>query len=767
MQAQTFPVVADLVLIGGGHTHALVLRMWGMNPLPGVRLTLINPGPVVPYTGMLPGFVAGHYRRDELMIDFVRLARFAGARLILDRVTGIDPAARRIRLGERGDVTFDVASVNVGITSDLPELPGFSEFGRAAKPLGNFAEAWQAFVAKGLERPAVAVIGGGVAGVELALAARHRLGAAGAVTLLEQADAILSDVGKAARRRLVAALQAARVEVLTGVDLAGLSAGRITLADGRGIASDFTLSATGARPIAWLAQSGLQVVAGYLRVGATLQTSDPAVFAVGDCAHLAHAPRPKAGVFAVRAAPVLFDNLRAVLSGKGALRRYQPQRDYLKLVSLGQKAAVADRLGVSFSGAWMWRLKDRIDRRFMARFADLPAMQAVRLPALAALGLAETLGDKPACGGCGAKVGALGLAGVLAGLPVPRRTDVLSGPGDDAAVLRAGPGPNMGVQVITTDHLRTVTEDPALMARIAAIHALGDIWAMGARAQGALAQVILPRMSVALQGATLAEIMAAAAEVFRAAGADVLGGHSSLGAELTIGFTVTGLADRPVAKWGARAGDVLILTKPLGSGTILAAEMAMTQVPGTQVPGTQVPGTQVPGLLLGEAVAAAYSSMVRSMDGASRVLAPAAHAMTDVTGFGLAGHLLEMLRAGGVGIAGLGAAGLGAADLGAAGLGARISLSALPLLPGAEALAAAGVASTLAPQNRAACAGMMRFAESPRAALLFDPQTCGGLLAAVPAAKLARVLARLTAKGEPAAVIGEVVQGPVHLQVVD
>ncbi|MDO8278844.1 MAG: bifunctional NADH dehydrogenase FAD-containing subunit/selenide, water dikinase SelD, partial [Burkholderiaceae bacterium] len=141
-----FPIVKDLVLVGGGHAHALVARMWAMNPLPGVRLTLINPDPAAPYTGMLPGLIAGHYARDEIMIDLVRLARFAGARLILDHVTGMDRETRRLHLAHRPPISYDLCSIDIGITSDLADLPGFGQFAHAAKPLGDFATQWQTFV---------------------------------------------------------------------------------------------------------------------------------------------------------------------------------------------------------------------------------------------------------------------------------------------------------------------------------------------------------------------------------------------------------------------------------------------------------------------------------------------------------------------------------------------------------------------------------------------------------------------------------------------
>jgi selenide,water dikinase len=723
-----FPQIRDLVLIGGGHAHALVLRMWGMDPLPGTRITLVTPEPAAPYTGMLPGLIAGHYRRDEMMIDLVRLARFAGARLILDRATGLDPGARLIRLSGREPMPYDLCSIDVGITSDLPDLPG-AALAVPAKPMGTLAAAWEAFVARALAFPRVVVLGAGLGGVELALAAQHRLAASGArprVTLVDQADIALPGLGRAARAALLARLQQAGIDLRLATRVTAIAPEAVTVAKGDPIGADFVLTATGARPQAWLAETGLDHDRGFLVTDARLQTSDPMIFAAGDCAQVRGAPRPRAGVFAVRAAPVLHANLRAALAG-GRLCPFRPQRDYLKLVSLGGKAALADKWGLTLSGPRLWRLKDRIDRAFMDRFADYPAMARPAPPPGATEGLAQHLARRPLCGGCGAKLGPETLAAALLRLPPPARAEVLSGPGDDAAVLAAG----QGVQVLTTDHLRAVTADPRTMARIAALHALGDVWAMGATPQAALSQVTLPPLGADLQARTLAEVLDAAAQVFRAAGADLVGGHSTEGAELTLGFTVTGTADRALGKGGARPGDALILTRALGSGTILAAEMALARVPG---------------LILGEAWAAAMAVMTRSQGPASAILAPAAHAMTDVTGFGLAGHLIEMLAA--------------------SGTAATLHLDAVPLMPGALALATAGQASSLLPANLAAVGWRMTAPAGPRVDLLSDPQTCGGLLAAVPADQAEALVAGLRAAGfAEAARIGEVTPGPPHLTV--
>ncbi|MCW8842272.1 MAG: FAD-dependent oxidoreductase, partial [Rhodobacteraceae bacterium] len=177
MQA-SLPLTRDLVLIGGGHTHALVARMWGMTPLAGTRVTLINPGPTAPYSGMLPGHIAGHYRRQELDIDLVQLSRFAGARLILGAARAIDPVNKLIHVEGRGQIAYDVASIDIGIHAEMPDIPGFAQHATGAKPLDQYAARWRTFLARvssGEVEPDVAVIGGGVAGMELALAMAHAL----------------------------------------------------------------------------------------------------------------------------------------------------------------------------------------------------------------------------------------------------------------------------------------------------------------------------------------------------------------------------------------------------------------------------------------------------------------------------------------------------------------------------------------------------------------------------------------------------------------
>lgn len=721
---QELPLTRDLVLIGGGHTHALILKRWGMKPLPGVRVTVINPGAIAAYSGMLPGFVAGHYQRQDLELDLLRLARFAGARAVLGRATGIDRAAKLIHVEGRPPIAYDVASIDIGITSAMPDLPGFTDHGIAAKPLEAFASRWDTYRTRALRgevRPEVAVIGGGVAGAELAMAMAHALRAvvSAKVTLIDRSE-ILSELRPSTRRALLNALATSGVALRPQCEVADIGAEAITLGDGSVLPSHFTLAAAGARPYGWLAETGLDLTGGFVTVGPSLQSSDPMIFAAGDCAHMAHAPRPKAGVFAVRQAPVLFDNLRALLSEpteNADLHPYHPQNDYLKLIALGSKSALADKAGIRVSGPLMWRWKTHIDLAFMSKLKDLSPMPPKLLPDRVALGLREEVeGKKPMCGACGAKVGGDILTRVLHASegtdPRPDRGDVLHLPGDDAAILTHGDT----WQVASVDHLRGFVSDPVLMTRITAIHALGDIWAMGAAPQAVLATITLPPLSAALQERWLNEIMQVAQDLFAEEGAQIIGGHTSMGAELSMGFTVTGLLERPITLKGARPGDQIILTKPIGTGVMLAADMAMQAH--------------------GRDMERAYASMVQSSGAAARIL-NAAHAMTDVTGFGLAGHVLGICRASHV--------------------GAHLRLSDVPLLPGALALAKAGMRSTIFPANRA-YAQEYQGPHTARADLLFDPQTAGGLLATVSPMRAEKILGALREAGYPAMIIGEITE---------
>jgi selenide,water dikinase len=688
----------ELLLVGGGHAHLGLLRSLAMRPIPGLRVTLVADEPAPVYSGMVPGLVAGLYAPEECVVELPRLALAAGARLILDRATGLRPAARRLLCDRHPPLRYDWLSVDIGsVARPLP--PGEGPL-LPVRPIASL----EARVAAALPAARAAVVGGGAAGVELAFSLRRRLGPEAEVTLLP-GQQLLPQSGPLARWVVRRALAKRRIALLPGAPVAGAAPDALLLADGRRIPCDLALWTTGAAAPAWLRETGLALdPQGFIAVDETLRSlSHREVFAAGDIAALQADPRQKAGVYAVRQGPALADAMRRLMAGQ-APRPYRPQRHALALIGTADGEAIALRGRLALAGRWAWRWKQRIDRDWVARFAALPAMPPAPQPA------------PMRCAGCGGKLAAPVLAAALGRLGLTAGPEPL----DDAALLHPPPG---ALLVQSVDQFRAFLTDLHLFGRIAANHALGDIHAMGARPLSALALVTLPHAPAAWLEEDLHAMLRGAQEVLEEAGARLLGGHSGEGAEVALGFAVTGAAEaaRLLRKGGLRPGDRLVLTKPLGTGVILAAAMR------------------------GEARAAWLEGAVAAMQqpGGPVAAALAAHgatACTDVTGFGLLGHLAEMLRA--------------------SRCAARLDAAAIPLLPGVREALERGIRSTLHAGNEAAVAGLV---ESPPAALL-DPQTAGGFLAGLPEAAVAPCLAELRRLGAAAALIGEVAPGPPSIR---
>jgi len=729
MKAANHPVLKDVVLLGAGHSHVTVLRTFGMKPIPGVRLTLISREVHTPYSGMLPGLIAGNYGFDDAHIDTGPLARFAGARLYQDEVIDLDLDGRRVICRSRPPVPYDLLSLNIGSTPNTTGVPGASEHAIAVKPIDGFLRRFEALQTRVLARKgraSVALVGAGAGGVELLLAVEHRLrqtvrqagfDASGlSFVLVSDAPNILPSFPADFRARFHAILAARGIAVVTGAPVVAVEPGRLTLADYGPLAADEILWTTQAAPARWLAKAGLPLdPRGFLMVDSTLRVAGhDDVFAAGDTIAFAERELPKSGVYAVRAGPALANNIRRTLTGK-TLRPFKPQREALYLVSTGGRYAVGSRNGVVVEGAWVWRWKDWIDRRFMRKYNELPEMKPAP-PALPPLADREALKEISAiamrCGGCGAKVGATVLAQALAGVAPVARPDVVVGldAPDDAALVDVG-GEKLSLQ--TVDYFRAIVDDPYTLGKIAANHALGDVYAMGGEPQTALAIATVPYGLESKVGADLSAMITGANEVLRQAGCALVGGHTSEGAELALGFAVNGLVPAATAlrKGGLKAGDGLILTKPLGTGTLLAADMR--------------------GKAKARWVMAAIAHMIQSNGKAAEILRRyGVHAATDVTGFGLIGHLIEMVRASDV--------------------DATLAVDRVPLLDGARETVALGIFSSLQPQNvrlRRAIRDLPAAGRHPLYPLLFDPQTSGGLLAALPLTQAEPCVAALRAAG--------------------
>jgi selenide,water dikinase len=723
------PLLKDVVLLGGGHSHVHVLKSFGMKPMPGVRLTLIGRDIETPYSGMIPGFVAGAYSFEECHIDLARLAAWTGARLIHAEATGLDRDNRRVLLKDRPPVSYDLLSIDVGSAPSLGTIPGAAEWATPVKPIAELGRRWLAFLERmksWLGALNVVVIGGGAGGVELALAIDHRVrqvakAAQLQVTLATKGE-ILASQAEAARQRMRAVFGRRGLRLIEQCGTRRIERGSVELEDGHWLEADAVFVVTEASAADWFATTGLPLdERGFLAVDDTLRsTGDPAIFAVGDCATVLPHRRPKAGVFAVRQGPPLAANLRRALLGQ-VLQPFVPQSGFLSILGTGDGNAVATRGTWAVEGNWVWRWKDHIDRKWMRMYREPPAKPMVMNaaaapdPALADAEARRLLADiGMRCGGCGAKVGAGVLTRVLARLgpsPGSNVTIGLDAP-DDAAMIEVPAGQAL---VQSVDFFRTFIDDPFVFGEVAAVHALGDVWAMGARPHSALALAVVPAAAERLMEEDLFQLLAGARRVLDKAGCALIGGHSGEGPEAALGFAVNGLVDpaRALRKGGLQVGDKLLVTKRLGTGVIFAAAMR--------------------GAARGAWIDGALASMRRpSGDASEALIAAGAHACTDVTGFGLAGHLAEMIRASGE-------------------VTVDLDLDALPALDGATELFAKGFASSLQPENlraRHLIDGMDKAARHPNLPLLFDPQTAGGLLAAVPADRVADIA--------DAVVIGEV-----------
>jgi selenide,water dikinase len=371
-------VRTDIALLGGGHAHVHVLKAFATRPEPGVRLTLVTRDLETPYSGMLPGVIAGLYTGKEAHIDLVRLSAVTGTRLIHAEAIGLDRARKRVLLAGRPPIAYDLLSIDVGITPALAHIAGATEHGIAVKPIGSFLAKFAALRERcrapdGPRR--IAVIGGGAGGVELILSVRSRLLADAADRAGELSFALVSDGeilpthNPKVRASFRRALAARGIALHERRQARAITPGAIELDGGESLAADAVLVTTGAAAPAWFRETGLALDQdGFIAAGPTLQAlNDPDVFGAGDCVTLVQTPREKAGVFAVRAGPPLAANLRRRALGE-APKPWRPQRRHLALISTGERYAIAARGPFKVEGAWVWIWKDWIDRRWMRMY---------------------------------------------------------------------------------------------------------------------------------------------------------------------------------------------------------------------------------------------------------------------------------------------------------------------------------------------------------------------------------------------------------------
>ncbi|MEC7550192.1 MAG: selenide, water dikinase SelD, partial [Pseudomonadota bacterium] len=651
---------------------------------------------------------------------------------------------RSIKLGNRPDIPFDCLSLNIGSRPDSALITGATDHALAVKPIDRFLGKWESIKQQASTAMAagrdyrLAIVGGGPASVELAFASQIAINPVESgnkqapgrlqICLFTAADQLLS--GHNARSREFVRQELARrgINIRFGSRVDRFDKNRLVLTDGTELKCDSAIYATGASLPEWPFQCGLaKSEDGFIEVGPTLQTtSHDFVFAAGDAVTIRNEPRPKSGVYAVRQGKILAENLRRFVTGR-SLKRYFPQKKTLALISMGNKSAIATRGEWFYQGASMWRLKDTIDRRFLKKYSELPQMPVE-------LNIAPGLMDQQAqtklrnhamrCAGCGAKVASSVLEEVLSELPEFKRDDVVSesGGAEDASRIQLSDG---RILLQSLDFIKAFTRDPFLFGKIATNHSLSDIYAMGVQAHSALALAGLPFAERKYGRQQLRELMLGCTEALEENDCSLIGGHSAEAEQLQFGLAVNGFAapETILTKSNLKIGDALILTRPLGSGTLLAADMRHQA--------------------RHEWIDALMQSMLSSNRKASEIsVTHAAHACTDITGFGILGHLLEML-----------------ADN---DMGATLFLEQIPTFAGTLTTLGRGIVSSLHTDNQlnaARISNQTEFQNHDLFPVLFDPQTAGGLLISIPRSRAEDCLKMLLATGhDQAAMVGEITE---------
>ncbi len=714
-----------IALLGVGHTNAHIVRMWKMHPRADAELICISDYPIATYSGMLPGVLAGLYPPEQMEIDLVRLCQSAGCRLVVDEVQAIDRARKLIRFERRCAIQYDVLSIGIGSRPATGDV----EFAEDApleliKPMPTFLQRLttrlERMAARSIRKIDAVVVGGGVGGIEISFCLLTRLkrlfpGIESKVTLVA-GETFAGGTAAATQKRIRQALRERQIHLIEGSKVRRVGTNSMHLDGGSEIAADLVLWATAA--IAPKLLEHVDVVKdsrGFLAIQSTLQTvSDDSIFAVGDTGTLVDNPSAKAGVFAVRQGPVLWENIGRRLTGH-PLVKYLPQKNFLKLLNTGNGKGIGEYMRSASYRPLMWRIKNEIDVKFMKKYQDYRPMQRMFASELSA----QTM----RCVGCGGKVSSANLRAVLSELDTGASTDTVIGlqAADDAAVIAC---PEKQITA-TVDFFAAPFDDPYLMGKITAVHAASDCFAMGAAPTSALAMVQVPVGHPRGQQRVLRELLSGANDEFRRLGASIVGGHTIEGPSTLMGFTVLARqVVKPILKSGLKPGDRLLLTKPLGSGVLLAAHMR-----------NQCRGPW-------------FVELCKQMQQGNEICLELAKrysisAMTDVTGFGLAGHLLEMLDG--------------------SQMRAALELTSIPALAGSLELIADGIESTLAPDNRVGDSRIEISATSwdrSRFQLLFDPQTSGGMLIGINPRDVDDVLSELRAAGfAQATAIGKVTAG--------
>ena len=670
---------SSLVLVGAGHSNISLIRRFAMEPLDHVRLVVIHPDSTAPYSGMLPGYLAGQYSLDDLFIDIAALCKQAGAHLIRGSLERIDAETKTLHISHQASfdpktlsVHYDYAVLNTG-AAPAKSFPVSHPDCHYVKPIRNLlADLPRIDSVLSEAHRSLVIVGGGAAGIELAFAFRARFGAEVSITLVSKHPIDRDQALKAGATRIRKALAIRTITLLEEVEVTEATDVSVTLSTGASLKAHVVCIATPVTPPQWIEASGLASGDQFLTVDSNLRVVGcDGLYAAGDIINLT-SQRGRSGVMAVRAGQYLAESLWRLIQGRSA-SPFRPQKNWLTLLNLGDGEAIGIKGVLSYQGQSLFQLKDRIDRNFMARF-KFNAMNSQ---------------DEMRCEGCAAK------------LPGGTLTSIFGSQFEDGAItVHQGAS-----RIRSVDALSYLINDPYLVGMLTMRHAVSDIWAMGARPTTALTVVAVERaLSKRLEAQELSHAVAGLQDAAMRYEVDIIGGHSLALEQPMIAVAIEGECQTPMKKVGAKIGDEIWLTGPIGSGVLFAALASAHEV-----------GSSIDQWLV---------SALRSLFDASQIaIREGVHAMTDVTGYGVAGHLKEMLHE------------------------SEITVrwaEHIHSFASVDACVAQGIQSTAYLDNRSYAGAIGYGAPNP---ILFDPQTCGPLMIAAPSAIARKVIKQWSAIG--------------------
>ena len=627
IQIEEIPITNDLVLIGGGHSHLSVLMKLSKRPINGNRITLITNEIDTPYSGMIPGYIEGIYSWRDSHIDLYRLCLKLNVRFIHAEVERVSAYEKEIYFKDRPKIKFDVLSINTGIQSNNREIKGAAKYCLPVKPISKLANN---FLNKITNFKSIAFIGGGAGSVELALAIKKRflnINQDIKITIITGKRGLLSTFPQKTKLTSLKTLEKFKIDIIEYKRVLEVKPKQIILSDKSMLKIDKAILSTNSMTPKWLAKSDILLTKdNYILVNKSFQTNYKYVFASGDVIDFNNQNLKKAGVFAVRSGKPLAINIKQFILGK-KLVEYKFNKNYLALIGTSKRSAIATKYNLTFNSRFFFYLKKYIDQNFIKKFSDFRIRKKFTLDALKTDVLnifvkhKEKITDKNdimQCKGCAAKVPLNALKQALPKDIVSTSEDAVSVPGHPELYQ-------------TVDMISSIITDPFLLGKIAANHSISDMVSVNSKITSAMMILQLPLSKTEINSRDLEQVLLGANEIFKTIDCPLIGGHTMIGKDKDpiIGFSILGQKQKKIKimknRRKIKTKDLLILTEKIGSGLIFAGINNYLIDSHFQI-------DVIKQMIKGNLNFGKISNHLNILS------------MTDITGFGLANHLLNLIK---------------------------------------------------------------------------------------------------------------------------